>query len=149
MFIGILFYPKQLKAETGNGYSGCMAWVTQNSLGLKWVKRGLIGVLMGIPPKKGEPENLQVKPETPVFQIKNIMFYTLCNGCPPAIRSPVPSRSLGSCFTQNSSRLKWVMGLRETVGFTGVDQRPSPVSTDHGVLISILKSSPRDQLSMY
>jgi len=37
------------------------------------------------------------------------------------------------------------MGLRETVGFTGVDQRPSPVSTDHGVLISILKSSPRDQ----
>jgi len=24
MVIGILFYPKQLKAEMGNGYSGCM-----------------------------------------------------------------------------------------------------------------------------
>jgi len=31
-------YPKQLKAEMGNGYSGCMmVWITQNSLGLKWV----------------------------------------------------------------------------------------------------------------
>jgi len=97
-------YPKQLKAETGNGYSGCMAWVTQNSLGLKWVKRGLIGVLMGIPPKKGEPENLQVKPETPVFQIKNVVFHTLCNGrvpppsvqrCPSVIEMFLPKTALG------------------------------------------------------
>ena len=36
------------------------------------------------PPKKGEPEDLQVKPETPVFQIKNIVFHALCNRRVPA-----------------------------------------------------------------
>ena len=50
---------------------------------------------MGIPPKKGEPEDLQIKPETPVFQIKNIMFHTLCNG-----RVPAPSVHL--CLAGNT-----------------------------------------------
>jgi hypothetical protein len=52
---------------------------------------GLVGIFIGIPPKKGEPENLQIKPKTPVFQIKNIMFHTLWNR-----RVPAPSVDLGS-----------------------------------------------------
>jgi hypothetical protein len=73
-------------------------------LGLKWVMGGLIGILIGIPPKKGEPEDLQVKPETPVFQIKNIVFHTLCNRrlpapsvqrCPSVIEMFLPKTALG------------------------------------------------------
>ena len=45
---------------------------------------GLIGILIGIPPKHREPENLQIKPEAPVFQIKNVMLHTLYNRSVPA-----------------------------------------------------------------
>ncbi|MHA1279932.1 MAG: hypothetical protein ACTSQ8_22250 [Candidatus Helarchaeota archaeon] len=39
----------------------------------------LVGILIGLPPKKHQPEDFQIQPETPVFQIKNIVFNTLCN----------------------------------------------------------------------
>ena len=58
--------------------------------------------------------------------------------CPPANRSPGPSR-YRKIFTQNSLELIWVK----------VDYRPAPVSTARGVLSRILKSTPSDQLSIY